>query len=126
MVNSFCFGRLASISAALPLVAIFSGGKNLVVSPGCQFRLPPGPAVARGTDFSHLPPVRPALALAVPIDRPQAEKTIPAAPADPMILQSVRRSILPVSSGIGSTLLSTANLYQAPRGIVNTHTHIQG
>src|SRR2546426_423093 len=97
MVSSLFLGRLASMSAALPVAGIFSGGRNLAASPGRQFGLPPGPAVAKATVFSHLPPVRAALdpAVAISIDLPQEEKTAPVAPADPMIFSNVRRSILP-------------------------------
>src|SRR6266702_6010978 len=104
MVNSLSLGRLARISAALPCVAIFSGGRNLTASPACQFGLPPGPAVAREIVFSHFPPVRLACdsALAV-IDLPQPEKTALVAPADPKIFKSVRRSVVVLRSDMDST-----------------------
>src|SRR6266446_3317721 len=104
MVNSLSLGRLESMSAALPCAAIFSGGRNLTASPACQFRLPPGPAVAREIVFSHFPPVRLACdsALAV-IDLPQPEKTALVAPADPKIFKSVRRSVVVLCSDMYST-----------------------
>src|SRR5437879_10703388 len=107
MVSSFCFGRLARTLAARPL-GIFSGGRNLTASPACQFRLPPGPAVAKEIVLSHFPPVRlaPDSALAVPMDLPQPEKTAPVAPADPMIFKSERRSTLPFCSDMDATLLT--------------------
>src|SRR5438552_3128728 len=117
MVNSFSLGRLASISAALPCAAIFSGGRNLTASPACQFGLPPGPAVAREIVFSHFPPVRLACdsALAV-IDLPQPEKTALVAPADPKILKSVRRSVVVLCSDMDSTpWVSSIRLVQAFR-----------
>src|SRR5438477_8854431 len=100
MVSSFSLERLARTSAALPRVAIFSGGRNLTASPGCQPGLPPGPAVARETVLSHFPPVKLACdsALAVLIDLPHAEKTALVAPADPSIFKNVRRSALPFCS----------------------------
>src|SRR5690349_17221912 len=104
MVNSLSLGRLANISAALPCAAIFSGGRNLIASPACQFGLPPGPAVAREIVFSHFPPVRLACdsALAV-MDLPQPEKTALVAPADPKIFKSVRRSVVALCSDMDST-----------------------
>ena len=104
--SSFSFGSAASVSEAVPRVGMSSGGRKLTESPGFQFLLPPGPAVARLMVLSNLPPVSPC-ALTDPSNGvPQADTTVAVAPAVPMSFKRVRRSIVRFSSDMESTLLT--------------------
>ena len=98
-----------------PLVGMSSGGRNFTASPGCQARLPPGPAVASGTVFSNLPPVRPCADTPLSKAPLHADPIVAVAPTDPITFRRVRRSILASCVCIGSNPCGVALcLFRAP------------